>query len=110
MPVMAERSTVDFTARPWARVSAESDDERFDTLLDVLIEDPRAHGVGALATEGGEVSTIFQVEAPAYPKPTIVAATAIATDVFDRALAIAGFVEQTVAVAVVEGDDADQLP
>lgn len=101
--------TLPFSAHIWANTGADENDPRFDRLLDILIADPRGLGADSITTAHGTVASTFQVEVPHYPTPNLKAAD-VAVDIFDRALALAGFDVQTAGFSIVEGDDPEQLP
>lgn len=102
--------TLEFSVRPFARVPVNDDAaDLLDAVGEALDRDPRALGLAlGYDYDRQRVDAIFQV----VPTPTrsIVDAVVVAAAVFDAALARAGVEARTSGVAVVEGDDPDELP
>jgi hypothetical protein len=102
-------SVVEFSVELAACVDVDSNDGRFDDLLDELIADPRALGGDCIGHGLGEVGTVFQVEVLGGDDAIASAAT-VAVEIFDAALRRAGLDAQTSRISIVEGGDPDKLP
>lgn len=106
--------TIEYSCRPWAPLQLDGHADAMDRILDALEADPRALGpVVGYDDDTGRVGAIFQVEVAEYDgdRPdTRTAAARLAGEVFDAALAAAGLEQRTRGLAIVEGDDPDQLP
>lgn len=109
------RTTVEFSVRPRTTIdlSNEMDGRTLSALLDALSADERALGPSpAYDPDTHELSAVFQVElANLDDASQLERASAIAVNIFARALRVAGVADAHVdGVSVVEGDDPDQLP
>lgn len=121
MPTVTETRTktadraagvVEFSVRPWTTIDLDTEDdgETMSALLEALIADPVALGpvVGYEIPER-RLYALFQVELRPVADRLHVAASSVALEAFDRALAAAGVDERAEGLALVEGGP-DDLP
>lgn len=114
MPVMTATRTIECSVRPAIRIRLRPGQDAgpiMEALGDALEHDPRALGVGGVACDyaHSQLSSTFQVAVE--PGPRLLervheVAAAIAAD----AIASSGISAMLAGIAVVEGDDPDQLP
>lgn len=111
MAVMdTEQRTTTFTVRPFATVSVDGDAaDLLDAVLSALEDDSRALSPACgYDHEKQQISAIFQVELALGSQ--VEDGAQRAHKLFDLALEHAGVSARTSGIAVVEGDDPDQLP